>query len=114
MPWTIWRLRWLNNWIDENPKPDGEKFNIYLDGLKVYTTIDSRMQKNAEEAVEGHMKRLQAEFFVQNTPSNQRVVLLTSDCALEMSYGINSGIGEINASEDRINKHFLFYIILFY
>ena len=60
--------RWLNNWIDENPKPDGEKYNIYLDGLKVYTTIDSRMQKNAEEAVEAHMKKLQAEFFVQNTP----------------------------------------------
>ncbi len=60
--------RWLNNWIEENPKPDGEKYNIYLDGLKVFTTIDSRMQKNAEEAVETHMKRLQAEFFVQNTP----------------------------------------------
>ncbi|UOY08765.1 penicillin-binding protein [Muricauda sp. SCSIO 64092] len=60
--------RWLNNWVKENPKPDGEKYNIYLDGLKVYTTIDSRMQKNAEDAVEAHMKRLQAEFFVQNTP----------------------------------------------
>ncbi len=60
--------RWLNNWIAENPKPDGEKYNIYLDGLKVFTTIDSRMQRNAEEAVEAHMKRLQTEFFVQNTP----------------------------------------------
>ncbi len=60
--------RWLNNWVKENPKPDGEKYNIYLDGLKVYTTIDSRMQKNAEDAVEQHMKRLQAEFFHQNTP----------------------------------------------
>ncbi|MDC6362022.1 MULTISPECIES: penicillin-binding protein 1A [Flavobacteriaceae] len=60
--------RFLNGWIKENPKPDGEKYNIYLDGLKVYTTIDSRMQKNAEEAVEAHMKNLQAEFFHQNTP----------------------------------------------
>ena len=60
--------RWLNNWVKDNPKPDGKKYNIYLDGLKVYTTIDSRMQKNAEDAVESHMKRLQAEFFVQNTP----------------------------------------------
>jgi penicillin-binding protein 1A len=60
--------RWLNNWIENNPKPDGTKYNIYLDGLKVFTTIDSRMQRNAEQAVESHMKRLQAEFFVQNTP----------------------------------------------
>jgi len=63
----MYTQRWLNNWVKENPKPDGEKYNIYLDGLKVYTTIDSRMQKNAEDAVEAHMKRLQAEFFVQNT-----------------------------------------------
>ncbi len=58
---------WLNKWVRDNPKPDGEKYNIYLDGLKIYTTIDSRMQKNAEVAVEEHMKRLQAEFFHQNT-----------------------------------------------
>ncbi|MER3375887.1 MAG: transglycosylase domain-containing protein [Allomuricauda sp.] len=60
--------RWLNNWVKENPKPDGENWNIYLDGLKVYTTVDSRMQRNAEEAVQEHMKNLQAEFFHQNTP----------------------------------------------
>ena len=60
--------RWLNNWVKENPKPNGEEYNIYLDGLKVYTTIDSRMQQNAEEAVQEHMKNLQAEFFHQNTP----------------------------------------------
>lgn len=60
--------KFLNRWIEENPKPDGTKYNIFLDGLKVYTTIDSRMQRNAEEAVEAHMKNLQAEFFVQNTP----------------------------------------------
>ena len=63
---------WLKDWIEENPKPalEGErdKWNIYLDGLKVYTTIDSRMQANAEEAVKQHMKNLQAEFFHQNTP----------------------------------------------
>lgn len=61
----------LNDWIKENPKPSIDKeddtWNIYLDGLKVYTTIDSRMQANAEKAVQEHMKRLQAEFFVQNT-----------------------------------------------
>ena len=64
--------RYLKQWIEDNPKigEDGEeeKWNIYLDGLKIYTTIDSRMQANAERAVREHMKRLQAEFFVQNTP----------------------------------------------
>lgn len=51
-----------------NRKPDGSKYNINSDGLKVYTTIDSRMQKYAEDAVALHMPRLQAEFFNQNTP----------------------------------------------
>ncbi|MEO0572023.1 MAG: transglycosylase domain-containing protein [Bacteroidota bacterium] len=60
--------KWLNRWVKDNKKPDGSEYNIYLDGLKVYTTIDSRMQQHAEDAVEAHMKRLQAEFFVQNTP----------------------------------------------
>lgn len=64
--------KYLNNWIKNNPKPAAEgerdRWNIYLDGLKVYTTIDSRMQKNAEDAVKEHMKRLQKEFFHQNTP----------------------------------------------
>ena len=59
---------WLRNWVKNNLKPDGSEYNIYLDGLKIYTTIDSRMQKNAEEAVTAHMQKLQAEFFVQNTP----------------------------------------------
>ncbi|MAN28638.1 MULTISPECIES: penicillin-binding protein 1A [Mesonia] len=56
----------LKDWIEKNPKPDGEKYNIYRDGLKVYTSIDSRMQKYAEEAVKEHMKNLQAEFDSQN------------------------------------------------
>lgn len=59
----------LKAWVNkkENLKPNGEKYNIYKDGLKIYTTIDSRMQSIAEESVTAHMKALQAEFFVQNT-----------------------------------------------
>ncbi len=68
--------KFLNDWISKNPKPalkgERDKWNIYLDGLKVYTTIDSRMQKNAEDAVKEHMKRLQAEFFNQNTPDRNK------------------------------------------
>lgn len=58
----------MKDWIRNNPKPDGEKYNLYGDGLKVYTTIDSRMQHYAEDAVQKHMPRLQAEFDNQNTP----------------------------------------------
>jgi len=66
----------MRRWIDKNPKPtingEDDKYNLYLDGLRIYTTIDSRMQKNAEEAVAEHMKRLQAEFFHQNTPDRNK------------------------------------------
>jgi penicillin-binding protein 1A len=64
--------RFMNVWIDKNPKPalQGERnrWNLWLDGLKIYTTIDSRLQRNAEEAVALHMKNLQEEFFHQSTP----------------------------------------------
>ena len=56
----------MDEWINENPKPDGSKHNLYRDGLRIYTTIDSRIQQLAEDAVIGHMKNLQQEFFLQN------------------------------------------------
>ena len=57
----------MDDWINENPKPDGSKHNLYRDGLRIYTTIDSRIQQLAEDAEIGHMKNLQNEFFLQNT-----------------------------------------------
>lgn len=59
----------MKDWINNNPKPDGTKYNLYNDGLKIYTTLDSRMQQYAEEAVREHMPKLQAEFDNQNQPS---------------------------------------------
>ena len=50
-------------WVRDNKKPDGSDYDIYTDGLKIYTTIDSRMQQYAEEAVYDHMANLQEEFF---------------------------------------------------
>jgi penicillin-binding protein 1A len=58
--------KFMNNWIKENPKDDGEFYNLYSDGLKIYTTIDSKAQSYAENAVERHMTNLQREFFRQN------------------------------------------------
>ena len=57
----------MDGWINENLKSDGTKHNLYRDGLRIFTTIDSRMQQFAEDAVSGHMKNLQKEFFSQNT-----------------------------------------------
>ncbi|MFA7445040.1 MAG: transglycosylase domain-containing protein [Flavobacteriaceae bacterium] len=55
---------YMRNWVKENPKEDGSTYNIYRDGLKIYTTIDSRMQTYAEEAVSAHLANLQEEFFL--------------------------------------------------
>lgn len=52
----------LKKWCEENLKPDGKKYDIYRDGLKIFTTIDSRMQRYAEEAMTEHLVDLQAEF----------------------------------------------------
>ncbi len=60
-------LAWENDplygFCEKNPKADGSKYNIYSDGLKIYTTIDSRMQRYAEEAVKTHFSDLQKKFF---------------------------------------------------
>jgi len=56
--------KWIND--ENNQKPDGSKYNLNTDGLKIYTTINYTMQEMAELAVEQHMPRLQKEFFEQN------------------------------------------------
>ncbi|HAB41620.1 MAG TPA: penicillin-binding protein [Porphyromonadaceae bacterium] len=68
-------IAWANNplygWVEKNPRPDGTKYDIYNDGLKIYSTIDSRMQAYAEQAVNEHMRFLQKEFFKEkrNSPT---------------------------------------------
>lgn len=62
-----WDTDPLYGWCNKNFKKDGAPYNLNADGLKVYTTIDSRMQRYAEEAVYGHVARyLQPEFFKEN------------------------------------------------
>ena len=50
-----WATNPLYGWCNKNKKKDGTPYNIYTDGLKVYTTIDSRMQRYAEEAMDAHV-----------------------------------------------------------
>jgi penicillin-binding protein 1A len=59
----MWENNPLYGFCVKNKKADGTPYNIYTDGLKIYTTIDSRMQRYAEEAVEEHMKEIQTTFF---------------------------------------------------
>ncbi|HEY9007370.1 transglycosylase domain-containing protein [Ohtaekwangia sp.] len=53
----------LMTWCKNNTKPDGTPYNIYTDGLKIYTTIDSRLQQYAEKAVAQQMTEIQKQFF---------------------------------------------------
>ena len=53
----------MRTWVQEHPKPNGEEYNIFEDGLKIFVTIDSRIQKHAEEAIDEHMSNLQQYFF---------------------------------------------------
>ncbi len=59
----VWETNPLYGFCEKNKKADGTNYSIYTDGLKIYTTIDSRMQQYAEEAVDEHIQFLQKKFF---------------------------------------------------
>ena len=70
LAWERYRrdsLRWVGDrlygWVNKNYKPDGSRYNLYRDGLKIYTTISSKMQQYAEEAVEEQLKNYLQPFF---------------------------------------------------
>ncbi len=52
----LWETNPLYGWCNKNTKPGGTPYNIYTDGLKIYTTLNSRMQQYAEEALRNHLK----------------------------------------------------------
>ncbi|MCA6075494.1 penicillin-binding protein 1A [Fulvivirga sedimenti] len=76
----------LEEWCANNEKPDGSPYNLYTDGLKIYTTIDSKMQRYAENAVSTQMKSLQSVFdeHWNGKPWKNNVSVL--DAALMRSY----------------------------
>ena len=110
-----WATDPLYGWCNKNVKKDGTHYNIYTDGLKVYTTIDSHMQKYAEEAVYKHVARyLQPEFSRENrtkpnapftnalTTAEVRTIL---DRSLRQSDRYR-GMKASGASEEEIRKSF--------
>lgn len=78
-------LAWENDplygFCEKYTKADGSKYNIYSDGLKIYTTIDSRMQRYAEEAVKTHFSDLQKKFFKEK--KGKRNAPFSSDVTTE-------------------------------
>ena len=61
---VAWETNPLFGWCQKNKKKDGSNYNIYTDGLKIYTTLNSKMQQYAEEAVQEHVTGyLQPQFF---------------------------------------------------
>ena len=105
---------YLNEWCANHKKSDGTPYNLYKDGLKIYTTINYKMQKYAEEAVAEHLgKELQPAFYkhwkgVKNAPFSQ----LTNE-EIELSYNAAMKtsdryrhLKETNASEEEIQKEF--------
>ncbi|MBK8518084.1 MAG: transglycosylase domain-containing protein [Saprospiraceae bacterium] len=57
--------KWVKTLLEDEKyhKPDGSNYNLYTDGLKIYTTIDTRIQKYAEQAMYEHMSQLQTKYF---------------------------------------------------
>ncbi len=94
----------MKTWVKEHKKPDGEDYDIYRDGLKIYTTIDSRMQLYAEEAVSQHLKNLQIEFF-REQKNNKNAPFVNINQAetekLMMRARKNSDRWEILKSQDK-------------
>ena len=77
---------YLKRWVKNNPKPNGELYNINRDGLKIYTTIDSRMQQYAEEALYEHMANLQDYFHKEHKKNEQAPFYDLEDEQIELIY----------------------------
>ncbi len=105
---------YLNNWCANHKKPDGTSYNLYKDGLKIYTTINYKMQKYAEEAVAEHIGRdLQPAFYkhwkgVRNAPFShltKKEIQATYNSAMKTSDRYRK-LKKANASEEEIQKEF--------
>lgn len=73
----------MKKWMDENKKPDGSDYDIYSDGLKIHTTIDSRMQRYAEDAVTRHLSNLQEELFAEQKKNKNAPFVRISEAETE-------------------------------
>lgn len=103
----------LRQWVKDHKKSDGTEYDIYRDGLKIYTTIDSRMQQYAEEAVVQHLSNLQEQFFIEHKNNKTAPFNKVTDLEIEKILDRamkNSDRWKImkskNFSDDQIKKSF--------
>ena len=109
-----WQDNPLFGFCEKNTKPDGTKYDIYSDGLKIYTTIDSRMQQYAEEAVMEHIMYLQTKFFKEKkgrsyAPFSRLLTTKQIDDAMKFAMRQTDryrGLKKAGASEKEIKKAF--------
>lgn len=69
----------INNYLDDYEKQTGKKINLFKDGLKIYITLDSKMQKYAEEAIKEHLTDLQKRFDAEQRGRKQRPFYYLND-----------------------------------
>lgn len=117
--YTIDSVAWaddpLYGWCNKNLKSNGQPYNIYTDGLRIYTTVDTRMQKYAEEAVRKHLAGyLQPQFnkanlYKRNAPFSSNISRKTIKSILNRSIRQSARyrkLKELGASPDEIRKSF--------
>jgi penicillin-binding protein 1A len=100
----------LKDWASKNKKADGSNYDIYRDGLKIYTTINSKMQKYAEESVYEHLKEHQVRFFQEHKysqtsfwKSEQGKVIIEKGMKQSEAY---QSLKTSNATEKEIKDYF--------
>ena len=111
----LWENDPLYGWLNKNFKPDGSKYNLDKDGLRIYTTINAKMQKFAEEAVEEHLgKYLQSAFnydqkskpnrpFALGVPQEQIEIVMAQARRWSDRY---RNLKRVKASDEEIEKDF--------
>lgn len=113
------KYQWENNplygWCSKNTKPDGAKYNLYRDGLKIFSTVNSTMQKYAEEAVKEHLGQDLQETFMASAENYQNPPFSDDLNSQEISYLMEISIHRTEryrklknagVSEDSINASF--------
>ena len=110
-----WETDPLFGWCNKNKKRDGENYNIYTDGLKVYTTIDSRMQEYAEKAAYQHVVKFLQPAFDKEMQSKKNAPYSANLTAAQVEQILNRSIRqceryrvlkESGATEDEIYRSF--------
>ncbi len=112
---TAWETDPLYGWCNKNFKKNGEHYNIYTDGLKIFTTIDSRMQRYAEEAVIKHVGHYLQPAFAKENKTKPNAPFTNALTATEVKNILNRSIRqseryramkEQGSTEEEIQKAF--------